>query len=410
MAVHTNCMEKKRMSSKEKTVIFVVVITAFVTTFTGSALNLSIPDISRQFGLSASASGWIITGYTLAVAICSIPAGKLADMKSRKTVLAAGLAVFVSCSIAAVFSVSGIMLIAVRLLQGIGAAMIFSTNIAILTDTFPEKQRGRVLGFSLAATYAGQSAGPVLGGVLNYNLGWKSIFIFTGTLAAAAFIMTFTKISNSEKKKDMQPHGRLFAGNPGFSAASIAALINYSSTFAISYLISIYLQNVQGFNSQTAGLIMISQPLIMAVFSPAAGKLSDRISPFKLSAIGMALCAAGSAAFIFLKVESSIWYVVIALAITGAGFALFSSPNTNAAMSCVKKGDYGLASSVLATMRSAGHTISMGAVTVMVNMYAADVSLAAMDTGSMIKVINCLFVGFAGVCACGTIVSIRRIH
>ena len=160
-------MRKNSNKQNRGAVILVVVITAFITTFTGSALNLSIPDISEEFALTASVSGWIITGYTFAVAFCSIPAGRLADIKSKKTVLAAGLVIFTSCCIAAVFCMSGIILIVLRLLQGIGAAMIFSTNTAILTENFPQEERGKVLGYSLAATYAGQSAGPVLGGVLN---------------------------------------------------------------------------------------------------------------------------------------------------------------------------------------------------------------------------------------------------
>jgi len=402
----------KKTSNKQNrgAVILVVVITAFITTFTGSALNLSIPDISKEFTLTASVSGWIITGYTLAVTFCSIPAGRLADIKSKKTVLAAGLVIFTSCCIAAVFCMSGIILIVLRLLQGVGAAMIFSTNTAILTENFPQEERGKVLGYSLAATYAGQSAGPVLGGVLNYNLGWKSIFIFTEFFSAVSLVATIFKLKSKPADKEHFVRSNPFKDNPEFKAASISALLNYSATFAISYLVSVYLQNVLGFNSQTAGFIMISQPIIMMLLSPVAGKLSDKIPPFKLSAIGMILCSAGMAVLIFIDDKSPLWLIIVVLIVTGAGFALFSSPNTNAAMSSVTKDNYGFASSVLATMRAAGHSISMMAVNLVVNIYAAGLSFESIQTDLLIQIINVLFVGFTMVCVAGSVISIRRFH
>ena len=127
-------MEKKQ----QRTIMAVVITTAFITTFTGSALNLSIPDIGRQFDISAGLAGWLITGYTLAVAAFSVPSGRIADVTGRKTVLAAGIMIFTVCCIAAVFSMSVFMLLAARILQGTGAAMIFSTNTAVLISSFPE--------------------------------------------------------------------------------------------------------------------------------------------------------------------------------------------------------------------------------------------------------------------------------
>ena len=167
---------------KPKLTILVVVLTAFVTTFTGSALNLSIPDLSQEFHAGAGMVGWLVTGYTLAVAACSVPAGRVADITSLKSVLAIGVGLFTICCIAAVFSISIMMLILIRVVQGIGAAMIFSTNTAVLLKAFPAENHGRVIGYSLAATYAGLSSGPVLGGFLNQHFGWKAIFIVTGVI------------------------------------------------------------------------------------------------------------------------------------------------------------------------------------------------------------------------------------
>ena len=176
---------------KPKLTILVVVLTAFVTTFTGSALNLSIPDLSQEFHAGAGMVGWLVTGYTLAVAACSVPAGRVADITSLKSVLVIGVGLFTICCIAAVFSISIMMLILIRVVQGIGAAMIFSTNTAVLLKAFPAENHGRVIGYSLAATYAGLSSGPVLGGFLNQHFGWKAIFIVTGVITTAACIAVF---------------------------------------------------------------------------------------------------------------------------------------------------------------------------------------------------------------------------
>lgn len=457
--------------------ITVVVITAFITTFTGSALNLSIPDIGEEFSVSAGFVGWLITGYTLAVAAFSVPFGRLADITCRKTVLVAGIGIFVACCIVSVFSVSMAMLMAVRIIQGIGASMIFSTNTAVLISAFPGNMRGKVIGYSIASTYVGLSAGPVVGGFLNHALGWRAIFIVTGIIGLISFVAAFCKLpgdgrtpakteGNGEdtaetgksrafdlggnilyvmfivllmyglseinrgmvsilcavlgiifgvifihhelKTETPAVNVRLFRENIGYAFSNLSALLNYGATFAISYLISIYLQVVMGYTSQAAGLIMISQPAIMAVLTPITGRFSDRFSPFKMSSAGMAFCAAGTCIFIFIGQNTSMFVIIAALAVTGFGFSLFSSPNTNAVMSCVEKAEYGVASSILATMRSIGHTLSMVIVTVIVTVNMSDIPLAEAQPAVLIKVIRLSFIIFTVICASGVFVSLKR--
>ncbi len=449
-------------------VLAVAVITAFITTFTGSALNLSIPDIGAEFNVSAEAVGWLITGYTLSVAAFSVPFGRIADMTERRKILITGIAVFSVCCAAAFFSVSAFMITAVRMIQGIGAAMIFSTNTAVLISSFPEENRGRVIGYSLASTYAGLSSGPVIGGILNQNLGWRSIFILTGILAVISFFIAWKKLPDEKsetgksllRKKNFDMRGnvlyigfivmlmyglseaasstagkaiagagmmlgiifirhefivdepvvdvRLFRDNRGYAFSNLAALMNYGATFAVSYLISIYIQETAGYSSQTAGFIMAAQPLVMAAFSPLMGAVSDKVSPFKLASAGMGLCAAGTFIFIFVGEDTSVLVIIIALVVTGMGFALFSSPNTNAVMSFVEEKNYGSASSILATMRSIGHTISMVIVTITVNVYMDGVSLSQASSESLIKVISTSFIIFTIICAAGIVFSLKR--
>ncbi len=349
-------MEKKHYTPEQRTTLFVSVVTAFITTFMGSALNLSVPDIEKDFGVSAAEVGWVVTIYMLTCAALAVPFGRLADMFQRRRILWIGILIFGLSSAAAVISPDMRMLLVFRLGQGVGASMIFSTNIAILVGAFDGGMRGRVLGYSTSATYVGLSAGPVLGGLLNHNFGWRSVFIAAAAVSAVAFYGALKRLPSETKREDkpeMDIKGnilyilsiialmygfstvtssvygpyilaagailiilfvrteltakdpvidvRLFRNNLSYTFSNLAALLNYGATFAISYLISIYLQIIMGYDSQTAGMILISSPVVMAVLSPVMGRLSDKYSPYIMSSAGMGLCAAALTLFSFCR-------------------------------------------------------------------------------------------------------------
>lgn len=451
------------LEKKQKSTLLVVVITAFITTFTGSALNLSVPAIGEEFQVSASLVGWIVTAYMLTSAAFSVPFGRVSDIASRKKILVVGIFIFSSCSLFAAFSWNIQSLLAIRALQGFGAAMIFSTNIAVLISAFPGAARGKMLGYATASTYIGLSAGPVIGGVFNHYLGWRSIFWVTFAVGAIVFFIAWKKLPKDERQlektnidlignilyilmipsvlyglsafstsllaKIILPIGlvlvlwfgrhelkvnnpivelRLFANNLSYTFSNIAALLNYGATFAIGYLLSIYLQVVMGYSSQMAGIILIAQPVVMAALSPFAGKLSDRFSPFKLASFGMASCAVSLLVLSFISEAFPLWIIIAALIIAGIGFAFFSSPNTNAIMACVDKTEYGVASSLLATMRNIGHTSSMAIVTVVVGIYMGNQALAEAEPELLIRTMHASFLIFTGICAVGTVFSLKR--
>ncbi len=459
----------RNFDKKQKATVYVAVITSFITTFTGSALNLSIPALNQEFAVSAAAIGWIVTGYMLTLAVLTVPFGRIADLTSRKKILETGIFIFMVCAVLAAFSWKLWILIALRTVQGAGAAMIFSTNHAILISAFPENERGRVLGYALASTYVGLAAGPVIGGVINYYQGWRFIFVFIAAVSFVSWLAAWRKLPDDSRSIcdcKTPEHGGfdiagsvlfvlmifgimfglsafstvryawviiaagiglgvffalhesriqnpvirvgLFRNSLAYSFSNAAAFLNYGATFAVSYLLSIYLQSVMGYTSQTAGLILIVQPVIMAVLSPYTGRLSDRISPFKLATAGMGLCAAGMFMLIFTGEDSRLWYILVVLAVTGLGFAVFSSPNTNAVMSLVEKEDYGVATSILATMRSMGHTTGMAVITMVVGMYMGTSSLADAEPALLIKTLHTLFIIFTALCAAGVFFSMGR--
>lgn len=449
---------------RRKFILFVTLVTSFVTTFMGSALNLSVPFIAAEFHVSAEAVGWIISVYILTVAALSVPFGKIADITSRKRILVIGIAVFTVCSFGAAFVPSMKWMLIVRAFQGIGAAMIFSTNTPILISAFPQEQRGRVLGYSIAATYIGLSLGPVVGGILNQHFGWRSILLVTCgagmiSFAAAAFgipkdrlpdrkreafdlqgsamfavsvvfiICGLSYIIDSGWVKFLLPIGvllliafvfwekktaapildvRLFYHNKVYAFSNLAALLNYSATFSIAYLLSLYLQIVKGLPSGTAGLTLIIQPAIMAILSPFAGRLSDKVAPYKPASAGMAFCAASLLIFSFLHPGSPHIQVVIGLVIAGIGFAFFSTPNTNAVMACVDKWDYGVASSVLATMRSLGQTFGMAVITVILGALLGSTPLKLVSPVELVLAMRICFRVFTVICLVGVAISMKR--
>lgn len=453
------------MNSHQKSAVLVGISTAFVTTFAGSALNLAIPDMGKYFDMGAASVGWIVTIYTLVIAAFSTPFGKLADTTGRRRVLITGVAGFGITSILCVFMPNAALLLAARVLQGMSSAMIFATNMPIAISAFPPEERGKAIGLVTSGTYVGLAMGPVLGGILNSWIGWQSIFIFGTAVSVVALTAIFKGvdkdiIEKSELRQDIAGNViyifmiatfiygltsfnsirfgwafiilafvlgfafvktelasqnpmidvRIFASNMTYTLSNLTALFNYSATFALGYLISIYLQVVAGFSSQMAGIVLITQPLFMAVLSPRMGKLSDRVAPYKLASAGMGLCAVSLLFFVFIKAATPLVFVIIALAVAGIGIALFSSPNTNVIMGCVSPAKFGVANSILATMRTTGQSSGMAIITLVVSGTIGNISLYEVSAQQLIGTIHIAFIIFTCLCTAGIFMSLQRKH
>jgi len=199
-----------------------------------------------------------------------------------------------------------------------------------------------------------------------------------------------------------------FKKNPVFIFSNVAAFINYSATFAVAYFMSLYLQYIKGFSPQHAGFIMVVQPITMAIFSPLAGRISDKIEPRIVASIGMALTVAGLIPFIFLGFDTSQAYIIYTLFLIGIGFALFSSPNTNAVMSSVERKFYGVASASLGTMRLTGQAISMGIATIVFTVNVGKVKIAPENYPQFLISTHIAFLIFTILCAIGVFASLAR--
>jgi len=200
----------------------------------------------------------------------------------------------------------------------------------------------------------------------------------------------------------------LFRTNKVFTFSNIATLIHYSATFAISFLLSLYLQNIKGLSPQNAGVVLVSQPLVQAVFSPMAGKMSDRIEPRVVASTGMAITAVGLFLLALIEAGTDTWFIVSALALLGFGYAFFSSPNTNAVMSSVENRLFGVASSMLGTMRLLGQVFSMGIVMVAFALYIGAVEIVPRHYPMLLKSITVIFTVFGFLCVGGIFASMTR--
>lgn len=459
-------MQGKNQSVDDKklkrSVLVVTAFAAFLTPFLGSAVNLALPAIDREFNTTAIELGWIPSSFILSSAMFLLPFGRLADIVGRKKIFTYGISLFTLSTFLIIFSWNIESLIIFRIVQGISGAMIFGTSLAILTSVFEPGERGRAMGINITAVYTGLSSGPVIGGLLTQYFGWRSIFIFLVPVGIASLFLIFKKM----KPEWSEAHGekfdwkgsviyglsiasfmygfsklpsvqgwtflglalafailfllvekridhpvfeiRLILRNRVFAFSGIAALIHYSATAATGFFISLYLQYLKGFDAQTAGFIMISQPVMMALLSPLAGKLSDRYNPGVIASCGMGLTATGLIMLCFINEMTAIYLIITMLIIMGVGFALFSSPNSNAIMSSVEKKYLGVASGVVGTMRMIGQMLSLGIAMMLLALYMGNESIVPETYPSLISTMRTGFSIFSVLCILGIFASLAR--
>jgi MFS family permease len=232
------------------------------------------------------------------------------------------------------------------------------------------------------------------------STGW--ICVAAGLLMAGAFIFAEEKVSNPVFDV------RLILRNRVFAFSGIAALIHYSATSATGFFISLYLQYLKGLDARTAGLIMIAQPIAMTLLSPAAGKLSDKRNPGVIASVGMGLTATGLILLCFVTAATPLIHIVFLMILMGIGFALFSSPNSNAIMSSVEKRHLGVASGVVGTMRMAGQMMSMGIAMMLISLYIGKEKINPETYPGLISAMHTGFVIFSILSVFGVFASLAR--
>lgn len=454
------------MHQKPQTVLWPVLITtmfaSFMNSFMISAVNIALPNIQNDFNCNATTLSWITNSFLLANAMVLLPLSKAADIWGRVRFFKIGMYLFSIFSLLSAFSPNVEILMLTRVMQGAGAALMHVTGIAILTDVYPANKRGVVLGINIGAVYAGLSLGPFIGGVLTQLGGWQLIFYSVVPLGAIAILLSHFNLRHIniarkhstidikgtalyalaiflfiygggniksklgvffvaaglalmvvfffQQKRSTSPilNVKLLLENKRFTYSNLAAFIHYSATFGVSFLLSLYLQYSRGLSPGEAGLVLVIQPVLMAITAPFTGRWSDRINPGYLASAGLLLTSLSLAAFVFLNTTTSLTYIIVVLAVLGLGFGLFTSPNTNVVMSSVSRDEYSIASGINATMRVFGQTISMMMATVFISVFLNKQALSFETVDLFLKSMKLYFVFFASLSLVGIWFSVKR--
>jgi EmrB/QacA subfamily drug resistance transporter len=352
------------------TALAIASLSSFITPFMMSSINIAMPEIGKELNADAVMLSWIAASYLLAAAVALVPFGKISDIYGRKKIFMIGMSLFTITSLLCAFSVSAPMLIFFRIFQGAGSAMCFATGIAILSSVYPVQERGKVLGIAVAAVYIGLSCGPLFGGLLTRYLGWQSIFLINLPFGAVIILLIIFKLKGEWKDAAHQKFDltgsiiyataifafmygisgikilpaamsiililtglvglavfvkwervvshpvfevNLFVTNRVYAFSCLAALINYCATFAAFFLLSLYLRYIKELTPDWAGLILAVTPVIMAVFAPYSGRLSDRKEPRVIASIGMGITALGLVLLILLDKDTTLTYIIASI-------------------------------------------------------------------------------------------------
>ncbi len=448
-------------ASGRRIVITMVILNAFTTPVMLSATNVALPAISDHFALSATMVSWVPMAYLMASAMFILICGRLADLFGRKRVFLIGTAAVILTSVYTSLASNGAMLLSGRFLQGVSAAMLYATQMAIVSSVYPPSQRGKAIGIVVSVIYAGLMTGPILGGLVTDWFGWRANFylhiplslvvlfiglglvreewsgesvafdfagaalfslsilflclgvsllpnIFSAIVLSCFAVSLLLFVRHASVAKNPIWDIKVFFGNALFTRSCGASLIMYTATYANLVLLSLYLQELKSLSASQAGLIMAIQPVSMALLAPVAGRLSDSMEPRVLASSGMLLTALGLFLLSGLDAESRILTAAVALILTGIGFGLFSSPNTNAIMSAVERKDYGLASGAVATTRILGQLGSMVLVALAMSLLIGDRLIDSSTLPQLEQSIQFSFSLAAAICVPGILLSILR--
>ena len=422
---------------------------SFIGPFLSTGLTIALPQVAAGFGVPAEQVSWVVTAYLIGTASLLLPLGKFADVYGRRRVYAAALMAFAICTLAAAFAPSLSSLIACRLLQGAALAAVYVTYMPLLLTTTDEQHQGLTLGTAVALTYLGLTLGPVLGGFLTGLFGWRSIFIISALVTGGAWLLVCTlrqewygtaapfvnAVSSAlcisgvgiflyglsayaehswpvwlglallvcfivHERYSRHPLLPLFLfRNRVFSFSSLAALIQYSATYAITFLLSLYLQLVLGLTPAKAGFVLLSQPVMMALLSRRSGHLADLYGSRLIASAAVGLAGLAWAPQVELP------GIVAFLVLTGIGSALFGAPNNAAIMGSVKEQFQGTAASILALVRHAGQSMSMALVTLV---FAQMTLVVTPYTAAVLTAVHVSFLFLAGFCVLAMIASWQR--
>ena len=417
MQTRTTTRNSAQQPKNKWVILSVICLGAFMTSLDGSIVNIALPTISRAFGVALNGQiQWVVIGYLVMIAAALLTFGRLADAVGAKRVWSVGIIFFAVSSAACGFAPGLVWLVIFRAVQGVGAAMILATSAALITSTFPGNQRGRALGINAVVVSLAVSAGPVLGGLITEYASWRWIFFINVPIGVLNFFWTLHTLPPDQKGQGSGfdstgavlialglggltlglSFGRqwgwsslpilaalglgalsfaaaLFAEtrvkhplidlkifqNRTFTSATFSLMLSFVAFFSATFLLPFYFEQLRGFSTSRAGLLLVSLSVGIGLIGPLSGALADRIGSRLLAPLGLAVAAAGLFLISRFDGNTALWFIIVALAVSGVGLGIFASPNSSSLMGAAPDNKRGVASGLLATSRTVGQALGI---------------------------------------------------
>ncbi len=422
-----------------------ICIATFLVPLSMSAVNIALPAMAEALQADAVLLSWVPTSNLLGSMMLMLPAARVADIVGRKKVYLVGVLMFCITSLMVIWIDTIEWLLVSRFLQGLASAMVFGTGMAIVTSVFANAKRGTALGLTATSVYLGLSCGPMIGGWLTEVIGWRSVFWAPVPFALISVVLVILNVKGDYKAEGKQkldwlgsclfalwisafffglsglpdpgylislligiglfflflrqqanapyPLIRLkaLANNKVFSRSILSSLFMYGAHYPVLFLMSLYLQYLQGMSPSESGQLILIQALTMACLAPFAGRLSDRYEPRIIATLGCLLYGAGFGLLLFINAATSQAYIILALLLLGMGFGLFSTPNNNAAMGSVPADRLSIGSALLNLARTMGNMFSMTLVVMLVNLVMGSAEITPEQYPDLLRVIKVSF-------------------
>jgi EmrB/QacA subfamily drug resistance transporter len=397
----------------------------FMAMLDNLVVNIAMPTIARDLDATTTQLQWVVSAYTLVFASLQITAGGLGDRLGRKRWFMTGLAIFTATSLLAAFSQSIEMLIALRALQGLGAAFIMPLSLSLISAAFPPEERGRAVGIWSAISVSGIALGPVIGGLLVEYASWHWVFLINVPIGIVAFFVTSAVVRESKDESGtvstdiagtvlitgaiaLLTWGLIEAGDRGWgdpviwTALGIAAILgvafvlvesriekpmvpmsffrsgsftganidSFMISFAIAgvaFFMTLYQQNIHNFSAVRTGLALLPMVAVMMAMSPVTGGAINRIGPRRMITFGMVVTGIGVLLFLRSGVDATYWDIVPAFVVMGFGMSFIWAPMTTAVLNSVSSDKSGVASAVNGAIREIGTAFGIALLGTMAN-------------------------------------------
>lgn len=459
--------------NKRWIILFTVLSATFMATLDGSIVNVALPDMSAKLNVSMAAIEWVVTSFLITIAATILIFGRLGDIKGKTKIFRFGVVFFTLGSLLCGFTNSLSVLVAARVIQAIGAAATMATNQGIITQVFPQNERGRALGVLGTFVALGAMAGPPLGGMIVSAISWKCIFLINVPIGIGVFISTIrvfpktSKVLNEkldikgallftiaivllfgalvqgqsigydnlsmisafviasiafivfivvERKMELPLLQLKIFNNSLFSISIICAFTSFIAISASNIILPFYFQDALKLSPAVTGFFMMVSPIVLAVVAPFAGYLSDKIGSEILTLIGLVLTSLGLFFISTLNEKSPVSMLMLFIVIMTIGNGVFQSPNNSLIMSTVPKDKLGIAGSVNALIRNLGFVVGTSVATLLLyNRMSYKIGYRVIDyikgrDDVFIYGMKCVYLSAAALCAVGVAITALRLY